>query len=356
MTTSLVARENTTVMQRASTAFTLVEMRERVEALDSFYRGLMQEGTDYGKIPGTDKPTLYQPGAQLACTYFGFAPTFEVLPSSVEDWERGFFALSVRCRLSRGDGSAVAEGIGACNSKEDKYRWRNQDPQCPLCGAFTIRRGAAARGGGYYCAQKGGGCGENFRRESDEAREITRQPAGRIENPEPWSLHNTILKMAEKRALVAATLNATGASRIFTQDVEDLPEMPRAAQDQYQAVEGEIIREEPAEPPVWVSTYHTQWAKGAAKAVEIGATIPEKLEPSEGKTACDARLRELAVNVKGKQARLDLEQELRDVVGIAVDHGAESFEVPENLGEIPDADLREMITSVQQAIPATEAA
>ena len=36
--------------------------------------------------------------------------------------------------------------------------------------------------------------------------------------------------MGQKRAHVAATLNATGASRIFTQDVEDLPEFHRRAE------------------------------------------------------------------------------------------------------------------------------
>jgi hypothetical protein len=33
-----------------------------------------------------------------------------------------------------------------------------------------------------------------------------------------------ILKMADKRALVAATIIATGCSDIFTQDIEDMPE------------------------------------------------------------------------------------------------------------------------------------
>jgi hypothetical protein len=47
-------------------------------------------------------------------------------------------------------------------------------------------------------------------------------PQYRIDNPDPMELDNTILKMAMKRAHIAATLNATGASRIFTQDVEDL--------------------------------------------------------------------------------------------------------------------------------------
>ena len=40
-----------------------------------------------------------------------------------------------------------------------------------------------------------------------------------------FDIRNTILKMAEKRAFVSAVLIATGASDIFTQDIEDIPEM-----------------------------------------------------------------------------------------------------------------------------------
>jgi hypothetical protein len=43
----------------------------------------------------------------------------------------------------------------------------------------------------------------------------------RIPNPDVADLINTIQKMAQKRALVAATLIATAASEFFTQDVED---------------------------------------------------------------------------------------------------------------------------------------
>ena len=43
----------------------------------------------------------------------------------------------------------------------------------------------------------------------------------RILNQEVADLINTIQKMAQKRALVAATLIATSASEFFTQDVED---------------------------------------------------------------------------------------------------------------------------------------
>ena len=43
----------------------------------------------------------------------------------------------------------------------------------------------------------------------------------RTENPDIADTFNTILKMAAKRAAVAATLSATAASDIFTQDMEE---------------------------------------------------------------------------------------------------------------------------------------
>jgi hypothetical protein len=43
----------------------------------------------------------------------------------------------------------------------------------------------------------------------------------RIPNPDGADVVNTIQKMAQKRALVAATLLATSASEFFTQDIED---------------------------------------------------------------------------------------------------------------------------------------
>lgn len=109
--------------------------------------------------------------------------------------------------------------------------------------------------------------------------------------------------------------------------------------------------------PVWIPTYHQQWAKGAGKAAEIGAEIPEKPEPGPGqKDACMGALRQLAVNIKAKE-RADLEAQLVELVGIANDAaGVEFFEIPENLSEMEDADVREMIEAAQRAIPTTEAA
>jgi len=49
-----------------------------------------------------------------------------------------------------------------------------------------------------------------------------------LDNPDVADVVNTIQKMAQKRALVAATLIATSASEFFTQDVEDADPLGRS--------------------------------------------------------------------------------------------------------------------------------
>ena len=41
-------------------------------------RSVMRPDVHYGKIPGTDKPTLYQPGADVLCMTFRIAQRFAV--------------------------------------------------------------------------------------------------------------------------------------------------------------------------------------------------------------------------------------------------------------------------------------
>jgi predicted RNA-binding Zn-ribbon protein involved in translation (DUF1610 family) len=221
-----VIGESTAVATRSENglAMSFSALATRVRQLDQFYRDVMQDGTDYGTIPGTGKPSLFQPGAQLLDQIFGLTPTFEVMATSIIDWQRliPFFHYVVRCQLKRGD-HVVAEGVGSCNSWEDKYRWRKARKACPSCGQESIGRSKAEYGGGYFCNKKNGGCGASFKANTDGARKLDAQAEGRIENEDTASIENTVLKMAQKRAHIAATLNATGASRIFTQDVEDLP-------------------------------------------------------------------------------------------------------------------------------------
>lgn len=201
-------------------ALSISEMAARVTAVEQLYREVMKPGIDYDTLPGTQHPTLLQPGAQLLDLVAGYVPTFEVLPSSIVDFQVGFFHYEVRCKLvSKATGEVVAEGLGSCNSREDRYRWREARRVCPTCGAAAISKSREEYGGGWYCNRRANGCGARYDRDDDR---IVRQRHGRIENDEPYTLANTLLKMAQKRSHIAATLNATGASRIFSQDLEDM--------------------------------------------------------------------------------------------------------------------------------------
>lgn len=150
------------------------EATRRFQALNEFVQSSMHRGIDYGLISGFSKPTLLKPGAEKLCDAFGFTKTVEVV-NRIEQWDIGVFSYEVKVTLSNKDNGVVeAEGIGSCNSKEVAYRF--QDP-------FTIV--------------------------------------------------NTLLKMAKKRALIDAVLSATRSSGLFTQDIEDFPKQQTRGGDQY---------------------------------------------------------------------------------------------------------------------------
>src|SRR5690606_9819605 len=127
----------------------------------------------------------------------------------------------VRCRLHHAPtGALLGSGMGSCSTRESKYAYRKSERKCPQCDKETIIKGKEEYGGGWLCFAKRGGCGAKF---GDKDPKITGQVVGRIEKPDVYDQHNTVLKMAIKRAHVAAILFVTCASEIFTQDVEDMP-------------------------------------------------------------------------------------------------------------------------------------
>lgn len=213
---------------------------ERFNAVAAFASKVLRVNVDYGAIPGTgtvkdehgkEKPryTLLKPGAEKLTTFFGLSVRFQII-ERIEDWtgERTngvpFFYYLYRCQLWR-DACLVAESDGSCNSRETKYRYRQSDRVCPVCEKPAIKkskfppRDNPRAQPGWYCHDKAGGCGANFRAD-DPA--ITDQQTGRTDNLDVADQVNTIQKMAQKRALVAATLLAVNASEFFTQDMDDL--------------------------------------------------------------------------------------------------------------------------------------
>lgn len=178
----------------------LMELHKEIAAVVG---SILVEGTDYGVIPGTGtKPALLKPGAERVCFAFGCATQYEVTAREIDHdrevtwtkrkkvwrnahkgdkhftWQEesgtslGVYRYEVRCRLvRREDGATVAEGIASCSTMESKYIDRPRDTE------------------------------------------------------------NTVLKMAQKRALVAAVLNGFGLSDRFTQDVEEMAD-PKGGEPQ----------------------------------------------------------------------------------------------------------------------------
>lgn len=180
----------------------LIEIKRQVERLVT---EVLKPGIHFGKVPGTNKYSLFKAGSEALFVTLGYAVDHEITDLA-EDV--GFGSLGeIRYRVvSRArhiaSGLVVAEGVGECSSNEEKYRWRaavcaeeweNTDPELRRI-KYRHKRG----GGGYESIQQ-----------------IATNPSDHA---------NTVLKMAKKRADVDCALAATAASDVFTQDVEDLPD------------------------------------------------------------------------------------------------------------------------------------
>lgn len=192
---------------------TIAEVRQNLSRVQALLRDVMigpskdaagkdKPGVHYGVIPGTKKPTLLQPGAELIFMMFrleGF-PIVEDL--STADVIRYRVKIQVKHQLS---GLTLGWGIGECSSDEEKYRWRRVVCQQEYDEADpALRRKAWKKGSKNSLYQ---------------AVQVRTHPA---------DVANTILKMAEKRAKVAAARGTTAASDVFEQDVEDLSPEQRA--------------------------------------------------------------------------------------------------------------------------------
>jgi len=137
---------------------------QKIAQFQAVVQKTLKKDHDYGVIPGTgSKPTLLKPGAEKILMLMGLTSEYEVI-EKVQDYDRGFFAFTVKCTLSKSD-IKVTEGVGHANTREKRYiSGRQQD-------AYTLA--------------------------------------------------NTVLKMAKKRAQVDAVLTVASLSEIFTQDLED---------------------------------------------------------------------------------------------------------------------------------------
>lgn len=246
MSTDLARRHTSNDVPSTGVSEAITQALDGLRAIRTFIKAEFKEGRDYGKIPGCgDKNTLYLAGAQKATMYFNSYPTYKV---QEKDLGVGHVEFRVRCLLmSRVTGQQIGEGVGCASTKEKKFR-RGAAKPCPSCGNPTIMRSREEYGGGWYCNTKAGGCGAKFAKGHkglSEAREIESEDSN-------FEQHNTVLKMAKKRAHVDSAITLGCLSELFTQDIEDtypmveVRESARQEEPEPHHIDGEII--EPPKP------------------------------------------------------------------------------------------------------------
>jgi len=211
--------ENAVMVQenRGIQSYSVNQVKAQVAQVQELMKGMMQEGTHYGKsFPNDTKKNLLKPGADKLMFMFRLRPDFE---QEIKELANGHREIITHCKVYHIEsGNKIAEGVGSASTLESKFRYRNTGRKCPECGKETIKE-SKYDGGGFYCYAKIGGCGAKFDK-NDPA--VINQSVGKIENPDIADCYNTVLKISKKRSYVDATITATAASDIFTQDLEDL--------------------------------------------------------------------------------------------------------------------------------------
>lgn len=244
----------------------LADMKQNRNLTQQFFRDVMVKGVDYGTIPGTDKPTLLKPGAEGLCELYGYAPTIKHVEET-KDWGSGFLRSVVTIALvQRGSGEVVAEGIGECNTREARYfyRWIPEWELRKLPDLWEVR--------------------SSFKTRQSTKRDRTTFLSYRVENDDPYTLWNTVTKMAKKRALVDATLSATRSSGLFTQGEAglddwinaDFEEVDDGAYEGKPGTDGDPGPQEPAQQP-----QQRGRASNAAKAAEPAPAQPTAAQQAD---------------------------------------------------------------------------
>jgi len=182
----------------------LQEAVDREKALRSvvieYYRKELKQGHHYYTLRGQGenrKPALAKEGALNLCSLF------RVTPEPDEPHETllpdGHYGVRFRYRLRNPrSNDIVATGDGSCTTREGKYAYRwlfGSEVPFDVDKEKLPQRTVKTKHG--------------------------RALQWRVPNPDLADTYNTVLKMAAKRALVAATLHLPLVSELFTQDLEE---------------------------------------------------------------------------------------------------------------------------------------
>ncbi len=264
---------------------------KQVAMIHEVMTAVMKQDEHYGTIPGTKKPSLYKAGAEKLSLTFRLRPEYEIRRSDLPNGHREYEVVCTLYHIPTGQ--SVGQGVGSATTMEGKYRYRGGEKvgtgQSIPKNYWNLKKtdakaAQALIGGTGFSAGK-----------IDGNWEIC-SSGEKMEHDNPADYWNTVLKMAKKRAHVDAILTATAASDIFTQDVEDMPEViPGAKKDD-------------ARPP---DVTPTQEMKPGGEDVPLST---DEYPPPISKLATSSQVQEIQIIMK-KRGITEREKILEDLGG-----------------------------------------
>lgn len=184
----------------------------RKETADLIAKNL-KEGRDFGLIPGVDKPSLFQPGAEQVNAWFGVRPVFTIVEkeidhASVNEWVKQKWAKAAKPDQAVCDEMRAAGTGKFRKGKGGDWEWFvRTDERGTATGVYryVVSCELIHRSSGEIIGQAVASCSSLESKYCDRPRES----------------ENTVLQMSQKRSYVRVTRNTYGLSDRFTQDVED---------------------------------------------------------------------------------------------------------------------------------------
>ena len=193
-------------------------LKSQVNVIKQVMSEVMVNGRHYGVIPGCgSKPTLLKPGAEKLSLTFGLRPIIDPSKDVIYTPLGGDHReVRIYVHITNRAGEELATGVGSASTLEAKYRYRNTSDY--EVTDQDIPKDAKEKKTEYRKQ------GFGMKKVDGVWKWVKYKDSVKSENPDLADTYNTVLKMAKKRAYIDGILSATGASDIFTQDVEDKAE------------------------------------------------------------------------------------------------------------------------------------
>jgi hypothetical protein len=258
----------------------------------------MKENVHFGKIPGADKPTLLQPGAQMLASTFRLGDReLEFVDRELPNNHREFMFRKEFYSIS--SGQVLTEARGMCSTMESNYRYtpvKKGEEVGPVPKAYWDAPKEPAEIRRNILIETYGPEGKLGPKKTETGWVIMRfiGTGDREENPDIANEYNTVLSMADKRCYVRGVIKALGVGDLFTHDLEDTTELePTGDGAKKQDQKDQEKKPEPEKKPTQEKKPDPEKkppaATTAAKATEGAAGIPGPKSSSPGPAAAGAK-------------------------------------------------------------------